>query len=212
MAILERRDDLHLKNELVCLLLDENSTPLGRGELESEPDWESPNMRMHISGGDTGRVEAAEAVLIIPMNHQLPDVVGRVIYRRGNNVIFERLRQSGDAMRENFRLDVDFASFVYPARGGRVPVRALDLSCGGIAMYAAWEFTRGDEMEVVIPITAEGPLILDCKILRATPYGIGIWLYAAKFVDMIHDQEAALRSALFSTQLEQIKIRKSTRK
>ena len=62
MAKLERQEELLAQSALVCLLLDENSTPLGRGELDSEPDWESPNMQMHITGGDTDKVEAAEAV------------------------------------------------------------------------------------------------------------------------------------------------------
>ena len=194
------------EDERVCLLLSRESKLLARGEIESEPD--DPNVIVHVTGGETNDVVGAEVVQIIPTNHQLPSLIGQVIFRRGNRVTFEPMRKMGEALRQNFRMQVDFASFVYPKGGGRAPIRALDLSCGGIAMYSAAVFRVGEIYEVVIPITSEGPLILDCEILRASPYNGPIQLYAAKFVDLIDDQETLLREAVFQAQLDSLKTKK----
>ena len=193
------------ESDNVCLLLSKESKMLARGDIESEP--EDPNVIVHVTGGETNDVVAAEIVQIIPVNHQLPSVMGQVIFRRGNRVTFEPMRKMGEALRANFRTQVDFASFVYPKDGGRAPIRALDLSCGGIAMYSAAEFKVGTVYEVVIPIISEGPLILDCEILRSTPYNGPIRLYAAKFVDLIDDQETLVREAVFQAQLESFKTK-----
>ena len=194
------------EKERVCLLLDRDSKLLARGEIESEVG--DPNVIVYIGGGDTDAVANAEVVQIIPRDKNDPSVIGQVIFRRGNRVTFEPLRRAGEALRQNFRMQVDFSSFVYPKDGGRAPVRALDLSCGGIAMYSAAHFDVGTVYEVVIPITSECPLILDCEILRANPYNGPIQLYAAMFVDLIDDQETMLREAVFQAQLESIKLRK----
>ena len=202
MALWNKNDE----SDKVCLLLSKESKLLARGEIESEPD--DPSVIVHVTGGETNDVVAAEIVQIIPTNHQLPAVMGQVIFRRGNRVTFEPMRKMGEALRQNFRMQVDFASFVYPKDGGRAPVRALDLSCGGIAMYSAAQFQVGTVYEVVIPIISEGPLILDCEILRSAPYNGPIRLYAAKFVDLIDDQETLVREAVFQAQLESMKTRK----
>ena len=123
-------DNQRETDDRVCLLLDRDSKLLGRGEIETEP--EDPNVIVYISGGETDGVVNAEIAQIIPTDHQLPAVIGKVIFRRGNRVTFEPLRRSGEVLRQNFRLQVDFSSFVYPRGGGRAPVRALDLSCGGV--------------------------------------------------------------------------------
>ena len=196
------------RDDRVCLLLNKDSKLLARGEIESEPD--DVNIIVHITGGETNDVASAEAVQIIPTDHQLPSIMGQVIFRRGNRITFEPMRKIGEAMRQNFRMQVDFSSFVYPKGGGRAPIRALDLSCGGIAMYSAAVFNVGEVYEVVVPIVSEGPLILDCEILRASPYNGPIQLYAAKFVDLIDDQETLLREAVFQAQLESIKLRKKS--
>ena len=194
------------EKERVCLLLDRDSKLLARGEIESEVG--DPNVIVYVSGGDTDEVANAEIVQIIPSDRNDPSIIGQVIFRRGNRVTFEPIRKAGEVLRQNFRMQVDFSSFVYPKEGGRAPVRALDLSCGGIAMYSAAHFEVGKIYEVVIPITSEGPLILDCEILRTAPYSGPILLYAAKFIDLVDDQETMLREAVFQAQLESIKLRK----
>ena len=78
-------------------------------------------------------------------------------------------------------------------------------------MYSARELEVGEICEVVIPITSEGPLILECQILRSMPCEGPIRRYAAKFVDLIHDQEAALREAVFQTQLQTMQSRRNKR-
>ena len=55
--------------------------------------------------------------------------------------------------------------------------------------------------ELVVPITAQ-PLLLRSEIIRKRPCSReGEEMYAAKFVDMCHDEEMMVREAVFNVQL-----------
>ena len=185
-----------------CLLLSRESALLARGELKSAPD--DLNIQIRLAGGGAEAIQRAEIVQIIPTNQSLQPRMGRFLLAHGEIVVFEPMRELGEKVRQNFRMPVDFESYVYPKGGGRAFVRALDLSCGGIAMYSAHPLEVGEVCEVVIPITNEGPLIVNCEILRAMPFNGPIQRYAAKFVDLIDDQETALREAVFQAQVRQM--------
>lgn len=189
-----------------CLLLSKDSALLGRGELKSAPGDQS--IQIKIISGEIKDITAAGVVQIIPTNQSVPPQMGQVLLDHGDLVVFRPMRQLGESMRQNFRMPVDFESFVYPASGGRAFVRALDLSCGGIAMYSAQPLKEGERCEIVIPIIQEGPMIVDCEILRALPFNGPIQRYAAKFVDLIDDQESALREAVFQAQARSVQQRR----
>ncbi len=180
------------------LLIDSNSKLLALGELTSPPD--APNMQLKLVEGSAEDVVAAEVVQAVPQDEWLPMRLGRVILRRGNQIVLDPLQDLSEDARQNLRMPVDFASFVYPRGGGRAAIRSLDLSCGGIAFYTAHSFQPHEQFEVVIPITDEGPLILKAEILRIKPRD-GDTLYAAKFINMIHDEEAKVRGAVFHVQI-----------
>ncbi len=173
---------------------------LARGELVTAPS--DPSIQVRLTSGDAAAVEAAKIVQVIPTGSGLQPRMARYLLHRDGLLVLEPMREFGSALRENFRMPVDFESYVYPKSGGRAFIRALDLSCGGIAMYTAQPLEVGEVCEVVIPITEEGPLIVDCEILRSMPFNGPIRRYAAKFVDLIHDQEAALREAVFTAQVQ----------
>ena len=188
------------KPQRTYMLLSRESKMLGRGELVSAP--EDNTIQIRLSSGSAAELAAAEVLQVIPSGSGLQPRMGRYLTCRDNLVVLESMRSNGAALRENFRMPVDFESYVYPRSGGRAFIRALDLSCGGIAMYTAQPLEVGEICEVVIPITEEGPLIVDCEILRVMPFSGPIQRYAAKFVDLIHDQEAALREAVFVAQVQ----------
>ena len=60
-------------------------------------------------------------------------------------------------------------------------------------------------MEVVIPITAEAPIIVRCIILRAFPVSPPIHKYACQFVDLIQDEANMIQEAVFNIQLAHIR-------
>jgi len=173
---------------------------LARAELQSPPD--ANNMQMQIVEGKTDEVVAAEVVQAVPVDKDLSVQLGKVILRRGNLIVLEPLRRLGAEVRQNLRMPVDFDTFIYPQRGGRAQARAIDLSCGGIA-FSSELFLRNEEVfEIVIPVTAGGPLIVNAGVLRQTPSTTYTRTYAAKFVDLINDEEALIREAVFSVQLQ----------
>lgn len=200
MAILDRKREAPAERGAVYLLMNSSSILLAQAELKGAPD--APNLQFYIVKGRPEDVVAAEVVQAIPSDVDLPVHLGRVILRRGRQIVLEPLRELGAEVRQNLRMPVDFESYVYPQGGGRAPIRAHDLSCGGIAFYTAWPFAPREIFEVVIPITEGGPLIVNAEILREKPGNGPEKLYASAFVNLIHDEEALIREAVFNVQLE----------
>ena len=75
-----------------------------------------------------------------------------------------------------------------------------DLSCGGISFFNGEGVKRGEQLEVVFHYSRL-PLILKCQILRLCRQQVSLFLYAAKFVQMINDEETKIRESVFSVQL-----------
>lgn len=185
-----------------CLLLDSKYAPLARGILESPTD--AQNLQVRVLDDKTDEVLLHEVIQVISMQAETPAWLGRIIRRRDDVVVLESMRSLGAEVRQNLRMPVQFESFAYPITGdwqGRVPVLSRDLSCGGISFYAAFDFAEGEQLEIVVPITAN-LLILKCQILKLRPSTGGMQIYAAKFVDMIDDEESRVREAVFSVQLK----------
>ena len=195
----------------MCLLLSKESSLLAKGELRSTPS--DFGIQVEITEGDAEAVAEAKVIQVIPTGDaKHPPQMGRYLTSRGNLVVLEPMRKEGAALRENFRMPVDFESLLYPTEGGKAAIRALDLSCGGIAFYTAHPLEVGERCEIVIPITAEAPLIMECEILRSLPFAGPIQRYAAKFVNQIDDQESALREAVYLAQMQAVQTKKAARK
>lgn len=195
------------KTPPMCLLLSKDSALLGKGELKSKP--EDFGIQIKLTSGEVDDLDRAKVIQVIPTGktkHQ--PQMARYLLHKGDLVVLEPMRQEGEAMRENFRMPVDFESFIYPEGGGRASIRAMDLSCGGVAFYTAQALAEGEKFEIVIPITAEAPLIMEAEVLRVLPFSGPIQRYAAKFVNVINDQESALREAVFLAQMQTVQTRK----
>ena len=185
-----------------CLVTDATSIPMARGELLSPPT--ASNIQIRIIEGDVPDIDMI--IQVMPLELSQPSQLGRVTRQRDAMIVAEPLRSAQSDMRQNLRMPVDFLSYSYPQRGGRYPIRAHDLSCGGIAFYSAGKFLVGDELEVVIPITDPNPLILQSKILRSLPFTGPITLYACIFSELIHDEERKVREAVFNVQLTHTRV------
>lgn len=183
----------------LCLLMDSASMPLARGRLESPPD--AANLQIRIVDGSMEDILAHEVFQVLSEDRSRPPRLGRILLRRGDLIVLDPLRALGEEVRKNLRMPVAFESFVYPAGGGQIPVLFSDLSCGGIAFFADCDFEDGEEFEIVIPITQPAPLVLKARILRRRPSLKEEALYAAKFVDMLDEEEHRVREAVFNVQL-----------
>jgi len=141
---------------------------------------------------------------VAPLEENEPTRQGRVILRRGKLIVLDPLKAPvavGEDLRKNLRMPVYFESLIYFQGGGRALIRADNLSCGGIAFYSTAELAVHEIFEIVIPITTESPSILSAEVLRCKPYVAQVKFYAAQFVDLIREEEARVREAVFHVQL-----------
>ncbi len=188
----------------ICVLLDSaTSSVLARGTMDGPP--EGLNVQVNIIEGNAQAVINAEHVQIVPADEAQPPRLGHVIHRQGNLLVLEPLRVlTGEKVRENLRMPVDFSTFVYPTDGrkGRFRAQANDLSCGGFSFYCDDVFQVGDTVEIVIPITRVAPLLLRCQVLRKNLETDGSFFYAVKHLNLLSEQESMIREAVFSVQLK----------
>ena len=191
-------------SERVYLLLNDEDIPLGRGVLVTAPD--SIEIRVKLMDGGIDDIRENKLITLVGTVQTMPTLRGSVAKISDNMLVLRRVESKKD-VREVLRVDVAFDSLIYPVSGqwiGRRKVEFADLSCGGIAFFCdelEETMERGEIIEVVIPVTAQ-PLLLRCKILRSWEKG-GRTCYAAKFVDMCHDEEKLVCEAVFGIQLDQ---------
>lgn len=189
--------------ELIYLLMDRNSRMLARGKRKNAPTEQ--DLSIVLIEGDPLIVKNAEIVQAVPQDKSLPPQMTRVAGFRDGALLLEPMRDLNSEVRRNFRIPVVFDSFVYPSTGGRAVMRSVDLSCGGVAFRSPAFFSVGNLFQVVIPLTREGPLLMDAEILRVHLEPTDGNFYACKFVDMIDDEETMLREAVFAIQLSTAK-------
>lgn len=196
------------KDASACILMDSMSRVLAKGRLEKP---QSPNtLRVRITEGDVKAVLRTNKVQVVPAQEDRTAALSRVIDCDDHDIItFETLRElTGKEVRTNLRMPVDFTSYAYPLSGPskvRAAIRANDLSGGGISFYTTLSLAPGDLLEVVIPITRTAPLLVQCQILRKGGTNGEYTLYAAKFPDLIDEQEALVREAVFRAQVQHIR-------
>ncbi len=182
-----------------CIIATVESTPLMKGELLSPAG--APTVQIRVTQGTPEDALECGVVKIIPQS-DIPPMLGRVTKQRDCMLLLDPLPTSGAALRANLRIPVDFLTYAYPKEGGRVAIRADDLSSGGIAFYCTRDFELKSLAEVVIPVTDPEPLILLCRILRKKTHSDSVFHYGCQFVDIIHDEESRVREAVFNMQLQ----------
>lgn len=191
-------------SENIYLLLNDENVPIAQGVLMTPVD--APQLRVRILNADVDELEAAtihKLVTLVGMLQTMPTLQGEVVGSAYDDLKIRRVASKSD-VREMLRVDVAFDSLIYPVDGkwtGKRKVEFIDLSCGGIAFFCDETMERGDEFEIVIPVMPQ-PIIMRCQILRAREKN-GRSCYAAKFVDMCHDEEKLICEAVFAIQLSQ---------
>ena len=189
--------------ERIYLILDSKSTPLANAVLESPPNSEV--LQIRILGGKEDKVAEHREIQLIGMDDTTPNRVGVIIRQRDDKMVIQPTAALGPNARENLRIFTDFESVMYPVTGrwkGQRTLKAKDLSCGGIAFWADRALEDREIVEMVLPVT-DAPLIVKTQILRELPDDTTEQpLYASKFVDLIQDEEALIRKAVFSIQID----------
>ena len=183
------------------LILDSRGIPVAH--CRSKDGLQAPVWRLEIDDGDLERVLDHEYISIVGPTERWAAAEGRIVRWDGNVVWAESVRELSGALRENLRMPVAFDSFLYPITGtwkGRIPIRSHDLSCGGVAFFCEKELESGELVQIVIPVTTQ-PLLLQAKILHRRPSPHPTPLYAARFVELLREEENMVREAVFSLQL-----------
>lgn len=188
----------------VYLLLDSAGKAVARGEVKGKPAgrlWQ-----IEVEDGKIDEVLRQKSLKLLSMMDAGPSYEGTIVRSRNDMIQLEvtRLEEDAGDMRKNLRVLVSFKSLIYPLTGawkGRRPIVSRDLSCGGVAFFTDHSLRVGERLEIVIPVTSQ-PLVVCCQVLRIRPEQASVPLmYAAKFVDMCHDEEIMLREAVFNLQL-----------
>lgn len=191
------------------ILLSSDSVLLARGRLISPPD--SPTLKFQILEGDIDALVAAQTIRAIGSDPEQAPLLGRFLQSRKDIVVFQPLEKLGEKARQNLRVPVSFTSLAYPANGGRTTIRSVDLSCGGIAFVTPRPFELHEPFELVIPITAGDPLLVWAEIIRIRTKQGELFFYAARFKDLVREQEERIREAVFSIQIRQRKQERTAR-
>ena len=189
--------------ERLYLILDSRGTPLANAVLESPLNAEV--LQIRILNKKEEAVAAHREIQLIGLDDSSPNRVGVIVRQRGDQMVIQPTAALGPNARENLRILTDFESVMYPVTGrwkGQRTLKAKDLSCGGIAFWADRALEDREIVEMVLPVT-DAPLIVKTQILRELPDDTTEQpLYASKFVDLIQDEEALIRKAVFSIQID----------
>ena len=188
--------------ERLYLILDSKGTPLANAVLESPPNSEV--LQIRVLNDKVEAVAAHREIQLIGLDDSSPNRVGLIVRQKDDKMVIQPTAALGPAARENLRIVTDFESVMYPASGrwkGQRKIKAKDLSCGGLAFYSSIPLGEREIVEVVLPVT-DSPLVVRTQVLRALPDDTSDKpLYASKFVDLIQDEEALIRKAVFSIQI-----------
>lgn len=184
------------------LLLDSGGAALARARLEGGADGEV--LQLLVLDGKAQQVAQHQVIQLVGMGDSGLALQCQTLRRRGDRMALNKVARLGPDFKLNLRLPVRFKSFFYPVSGrwrGRRPFQSVELSCTGIAFYAATGLEDWEIIEAVIPITVQ-PLVLTCTVRSHKPLRDGRCFYSAEFTDLCNDEESILREAVFRQQLE----------
>lgn len=183
------------------LLMNEQDKAVGKAALASSLEGEVIQFRLQVERGTP--VEEGQILRFIGNEESTPDFVGEIQRRRGDQIAVRATAPLDKAARKNLRVDIQFSSLLYPVSGnwkGQRMIRGENLSCGGVGFYCTEKLQVGEIVQIVLPMT-DNPLLLQAEVLRIHTDRGPVPLYGSRFVDMIHDEEALVRRAVFDIQL-----------
>ena len=187
--------------ERLYLLLDSKGTPLANAVLESPPNSEV--LQIRVLNDKVEDVAAHREIQLIGIDDSTPNRVGVIVRQREDQLVIQPTAALDANARENLRILTTFSSVMYPVSGrwkGQKNVKGKDLSCGGVAFYSDCRLENREIVELVLPVSDQ-PLVVKTQVIRTLEEEGAPPLYAAKFVDLIQDEEALIRKAVFSIQI-----------
>ena len=187
--------------ERLYLILDSKGTPLANAVLESPPNSEV--LQIRVLNDKVEAVAAHREIQLIGIDDSTPNRVGVIVRQREDQLVIQPTAALDANARENLRILTTFSSVMYPVSGrwkGQKNVKGKDLSCGGVAFYSDCRLENREIVELVLPVTDQ-PLVVKTQVIRTLEEEGAPPLYAAKFVDLIQDEEALIRKAVFSIQI-----------
>ena len=187
--------------ERLYLLLDSKGTPLANAVLESPPNSEV--LQIRVLNDKVEDVAAHREIQLIGIDDSTPNRVGVIVRQREDQLVIQPTAALDANARENLRILTTFSSVMYPVSGrwkGQKNVKGKDLSCGGVAFYSDCRLENREIVELVLPVTDQ-PLVVKTQVIRTLEEEGAPPLYAAKFVDLIQDEEPFIRKAEFSIQI-----------
>ena len=187
--------------ERLYLLLASKGTPLANAVLESPPNSEV--LQIRVLNDKVEDVAAHREIQLIGIDDSTPNRVGVIVRQREDQLVIQPTAALDANARENLRILTTFSSVMYPVSGrwkGQKNVKGKDLSCGGVAFYSDCRLENREIVELVLPVTDQ-PLVVKTQVIRTLEEEGAPPLYAAKFVDLIQDEEALIRKAVFSIQI-----------
>lgn len=187
--------------EYKYLIVDGRGNSLVYCESEKPPSEET--WTLYVPDGDIDELMELPILRVIGYADLEIAMEGHAVGREGNTIYVDPIRPLSEAARQNLRVPVRFSSFIYSISGlwrGREPIVSKDLSCGGLAFYCPRKLAPSEVVEVVIPVTSQ-PLVLPMRILRIQSPQEIFTFYAGAFLNLVREQEAMIREAVFSLQL-----------
>ena len=158
--------------------------------------------KMVIDDDDVEEAAKHSYLSLVGDSDAVPAMEGRILRWEGKTVVLEPVRPLEQKDRQNLRVPARFVSYLYSVSGawkGRVPIVSHDLCSGGLAFFCPRSLQVGEQVQVVIPVTAN-PLLLDMEILRCRSGPGQDLLYAGKFLSMLREAESMVREAVFHLQ------------
>ena len=184
-----------------CVLLTSGNVPLAQGVIRQNS---GTLFQVEIPDGKASDVEGHEIIHLVGTDGQKPLQVQCHLKRlRDDMAVLEKMSDLDPEFRRSLRVPTRFASFVYPISGswkGRMAVRAIDLSCGGISFYGTDGMEIGETAEVVVPTQSE-PILVTMQILRKHKLKNDKTYYAAKFAALQSEEDRLICERVFSLQL-----------
>lgn len=187
------------------LISDNDHNPIAQATLLNTP--RSNPLVLSVSEKAFDKVLTFKDINLISLDDD-ESFAGRLLGRSltgSCRIEVEPLERLGREARQNLRVPISFESLMYPVSGkwrGQRRFISRDLSCGGLAMASPIELAVGEELELVLPVTAE-PLLIHAKVLRPLPVEApgAAAVYATKFINLTYDEEAMISQAVYSIQL-----------
>ncbi len=185
------------------LILDEDQSSLTRAVLRNPVT--AAILEFEIPESDIELLEGHIDLQFLGFDEQSPSFEGKLTRRRGNRIAVERGASLGEAPIERLLVPFEHDSFAYPVSGdwkGRVSLKTLSLSCGGMKFLSRSGFQDHETIEVAVHVR-EGALLVHGKIIQQQKDENGIYHVQVKFMSGVDDMERLVRREVLYLQLKQ---------